>query len=97
MGGLNFGGGIKVWWGGSTGENFSRWEGMSKFLAGGGTPPHPPVGKTLLSHTQTCLDLLQLPAVVLARLKPLQNKRSINFLGHTFFPTIWYTKFQIID
>ena len=96
MGELNFGGGIKVWLGGIYWGEFFQ-VGGNEQIFGWGTPPHPPVGKTLLSHTQTCLDLLQLPAVVLARLKPLQNKRSINFLGHTFFPTIWYTKFQIID
>ena len=38
---LTFGGeGIKIWWEGGRGG------GMSKFLAGGGTPPIPPVGKT---------------------------------------------------
>ena len=39
------------------GGEFSRWGGeISKFLAGGGTAPIPPVGKTLL----TCVKFNQL-------------------------------------
>ena len=36
---MTFGGeGIKIWWRESIGGDFSRWEGMSEFLAGGGIP-----------------------------------------------------------
>ena len=47
-----FGGeGIKIWWRGVYWRgDFSRCGGINKFLAGKGegTPPNPPVGKTLL-------------------------------------------------
>ena len=53
MGGLTFGGdggGIKIWWGESTGGGgFLGGGRMSRFSAVGGTPPHSlPVGKTLM-------------------------------------------------
>ena len=41
---LTFGGGGRE----STGGDFSRWGRLSKFLPGGGTPPIPPVEKTLV-------------------------------------------------
>ena len=50
MGGINFGGEeIKNWWGESTGVFFQLGGGMCKFLAGGETPPIPPVRKNLTS------------------------------------------------
>ena len=38
---LNLGGGIKIWWGESTGEGIFLGEGMSKFWVGAGISPSP--------------------------------------------------------
>ena len=39
---------IDLWWEGN--KNLVCMGGMSKFTAGGGTPPYPPVGKTDHHH-----------------------------------------------
>ena len=61
MGGIDFWGYKNLVGGESTEEeegSFSRWEGMSKFSAGSGDCPHPPLGKTLHVATANCMVYL---------------------------------------
>ena len=63
-------GGTKIWLGGG---------GMSKFLAsGGGLPPSPPVGKTLLKKKHNILIL----KCILNTIRPI--KQSAHHLGNFF-------------
>ena len=81
------GGGIKIWWGQSSGGGKCLGGGgMSKFWAGGrgGTSPHPPVGKTLL-----------MKAPLSASQSVNQNhffSKTANIIFTKFHPDFWFLK-----